>query len=108
TLVQALSDGGAISPEDAKRHKGRNVVTNVIGSREGVFAEIHKLALLDGDTLLFCTDGLTQPVSDDAIAEVLGHHPDPDDACTRLVDLALSRGGPDNVTAVVARYQVDK
>src|SRR5271157_2814144 len=109
TLVQTLIDGGAISPGDARRRKWRNVVTNVIGGpSEGVFAEIHKLALLDGDTLLFCTDGLTQPVSDDAIAEVLGHHPDPDDACTRLVDLALSRGGPDNVTAVVARYQVDK
>ncbi|MGZ3381058.1 MAG: PP2C family protein-serine/threonine phosphatase, partial [Isosphaeraceae bacterium] len=109
TLVQTLIDGGAISPGDARRRKWRNVVTNVIGGpSEGVFAEIHKLALVDGDTLLFCTDGLTQPVSADAIAEVLGHHPDPDDACTRLVDLALSRGGPDNVTAVVARYQVDK
>ena len=108
TLVQTLIDGGAISPEDARQHKWRNVVTNVIGGpREGVFAEIHKLALLDGDTLLFCADGLTRPASDDAIAEVLEHHPDPDGACTRLVDLALSRGGPDNVTAVVARYQVD-
>ncbi len=109
TLVQALIDGGAISPEDAKRHHQRNVVTNVIGGpRVGVFAEIHKLVLLDGDTLLFCTDGLTEPVNDDAIAEVLARHPDPEDACTRLVDLALNRGGPDNVTAVVACYQVDK
>ena len=84
-------------------------MTNVIGGpSEGVFAEIHKLAVRDGDTLLFCTDGLTEPVEDDAIAEVLEHHPDPEDACARLVDLALSRGGPDNVTAVVARYQVDK
>ena len=107
TLVQTLIDGGTISPEDARRHKRRNVVTNVIGGpSEGVFAEIHKLALLDGDTLLFCTDGLTEPVGDDAIAEVLAHHPDPEDACTRLMDLALSRGGPDNVTVVVARYQV--
>jgi serine/threonine protein phosphatase PrpC len=109
TLVQVLIDGGAISPEDAKRHKRRHVVTNVIGGpREGVSAEIHKLVVKDGDTLLFCTDGLTEPVDDDAIAEVLNHHPDPEDACTRLVDLALSRGGPDNVTAVVVRYQVDK
>jgi len=108
TLVQVLIDGGAISPEDAKRHSGRHVVTNVIGGgHEGVSAEIHKLAVLDGDALLFCTDGLTEPVDDDAIAEVLNHHPDPDDACTRLVDLALSRGGPDNVTVVVVRYQVD-
>jgi PPM family protein phosphatase len=109
TLVQTLIDGGAISPEDAKHHKRRHVVTNVIGGpREGVSAEIHKLILLDGDTLLFCTDGLTEPVDDGAIAEVLNHHPDPEDACTRLVDLALSRGGPDNVTAVIVRYQVDK
>ncbi len=109
TLVQALIDGGAISAEAAKRHNRRHVVTNVIGGpSEGVSAEIHKLILLDGNTLLFCTDGLTEPVNDDAIAEVLNHHPDPEAACTRLVDLALSRGGPDNVTAVVVRYQVNK
>ena len=109
TLVQVLVDGGAISPEDAKRDKRRHVVTNVVGGpSEGVSAEIHKLALLDGDTLLFCTDGLTEPVDDDAIAEILNHHPDPEDACQRLVDLALDRGGPDNVTAVVVRYQIDK
>jgi PPM family protein phosphatase len=109
TLVQVLIDGGAISREDAKRHSRRHVVTNVIGGpREGVSAEIHKLILLDGDTLLFCTDGLTEPVDDGAIAQVLIHYPAPEEACTRLVDLALSRGGPDNVTAVVVRYQVDK
>ena len=109
TLIQALIDGGEISPEDAKRHHWRNIVTNVIGgTREGVSAEVHKLTVLDGDTLLFCTDGLTEPVSDDAIAEVLRHHADPEDACARLVDLALAGGGHDNVTAVVARYQVDQ
>jgi serine/threonine protein phosphatase PrpC len=108
TLVQVLIDGGTISPEEAKRHNRRHVVTNVIGGpREGVSAEIHKLDLLDGDTVLFCTDGLTEPVDDDAIAEVLQQHPDPEDACTRLVEAALSRGGPDNVTAVVVRYQID-
>jgi PPM family protein phosphatase len=109
TLVQILVDGGAISPEDARRDKRRHVVTNVIGGpTEGVSAEIHKLTLLDGDTVLFCTDGLTDPVDDDAIAEILNHHPDPEDACSHLVDSALGRGGPDNVTAVVVRYQIDK
>jgi protein phosphatase len=109
TLVQVLIDGGAILPEDAKRHHRRNVVTNVIGGpSQGVFAEIHRLEILDGDTLLYCTDGLTEPVTDAAIAGVLKTHPDPEDACARLVDLALSQGGPDNVTAILARYQVDK
>jgi protein phosphatase len=109
TLVQALIDAGAISPEDAKHHCRRNVVTNVVGGpSEGVDAEIHKLSLRDGDTLLICTDGLTEPVNDDAIAEVLHDYADPEAACRHLVDLALSEGGPDNVTAVVARYQVDR
>ena len=109
TLIQHLIDRGEISAKEAKRHRWRNVVTNVIGGdREGVFAEVHKLAVLDGDTLLFCTDGLTEPVSDDAIAEALRNHPDPEDACAALVDLALRGGGPDNVTAIVARYRVDQ
>jgi PPM family protein phosphatase len=109
TLVQALVDGGAITPEDARRHNRRHVVTNVVGGpRQGVHAEIHKLEIQDGDTLIFCTDGLTEPVEDAAIAEVLNGHPDPQDACNHLVELALGNGGPDNVTVVVARYQVDE
>jgi protein phosphatase len=108
TLVQVLVDGGAISPEDARRHPRRHVVTNVIGGpRPGVDAEIHKLDLRDGDVLLLCTDGLTEPVHDDMIADVLNRLHDPREACARLVDLALSGGGPDNVTAVVLRYRVD-
>jgi PPM family protein phosphatase len=107
TLVQILVDGGTLSPEAAKRHKNRNIVTNVVGGpREGVHAEIHKLAVEDGDALLLCSDGLTEPVHDDRIAEVLARHRDPGDASSRLVDLALDHGGPDNVTVVVARYEV--
>jgi protein phosphatase len=107
TLVQVLVQGGAITPEAAKRHKMRNIVTNVIGGpREGVHAEIHKLIVDDGDVLLLCSDGLTEPVPDALIAETLAAHPDPDDACARLTAQALERGGPDNITAIVARYQV--
>lgn len=107
TLVQALVDDGAISSEQARRHARRHVVTNVIGGpRPGVFVEIHKLVARDGDLLLFCSDGLTEPVDDATIAEVLRDQTDPQACCNRLVDLALRGGGPDNVTAIVARYQV--
>jgi protein phosphatase len=107
TLVQALITGGAISPEDAKHHRRRNVVTNVVGGpNKGVFAEIHKLKVADGDLLLLCTDGLSEPVADETIGEILGSADGPEDACARLVDRALALGGPDNVTAVVARYRV--
>ena len=108
TLVQALVDAGSISPEEARHHSRRHVVTNVLGGpNEGVFVEIHKVEVRDGDVFLFCSDGLTEPVSDLEIARILAEHPDPQDAVDRLVQLALDGGGPDNVTAVVARYRVD-
>ncbi len=107
TLVQMLVTGGVISPEDAKHHRRRNIVTNVVGGpAPGVHAEIHKVRLLDGDVLMLCSDGLTEPVADAAIAGVLGQVADPDDAARRLVDLALENGGPDNVTVVVARFAI--
>jgi protein phosphatase len=107
TLVQLLVSHGALSPEEARNHKRRNVVTNVIGGpSEGVHAEVYKLAVADGDILLLCSDGLSEPVGDDAIAEVLAAQSYPQAACETLIGLALDRGAPDNVTAVVARYQV--
>jgi len=108
TLVQVLVDGGAITPEDAKKHRHRNIVTNVVGGpREGVFAEIHKLKVSDGDILLLCTDGLSEPVNDEAIAATLAREEGAEELCSRLVEQALDRGGPDNVTVVVARYHVE-
>ena len=108
TLVQMLVSGGAIKPEDARNHARRNIVTNVIGGPSaGVHAEIHKLRLSDGDMVLLCSDGLTEPVVDDAIAGILAQTDDPDAAAHKLVALALENGGPDNVTAIVARYSIE-
>jgi len=108
TLVQVMVDGGIITPEAARHHKRRNVVTNVIGGpQQGVYAEIHKLVLRDGDMLLLCSDGLSEPVEDDKIAKILGEAADPQAACQALIDEANERGGPDNVTAVVAQYKID-
>jgi PPM family protein phosphatase len=105
TFVQTLVKAGGISREQAQHDKRRNIVTNVIGGpREGVKAEIHRLSVVDGDILLLCSDGLSDPVGDQAIAEILAETSDADEACNRLVDRALENGGPDNITAVVARY----
>jgi len=107
TLVQLLVDHGDLSPEQARHHKRRNVVTNVIGGPSvGVHAEVHKLRVVDGDILLLCSDGLYQPVDHDEIARTLAEAADPEAACHLLIELALERGGPDNVTAVAARYRI--
>jgi protein phosphatase len=107
TLVQVLVEAGGLSAEQAKHDKRRNIVTNIIGGpHEGVQAEIHRILVANGDVLLLCSDGLSDPVGDTAIAEVLAGTTDPEVACNHLVDLALERGGPDNITAIVARYDV--
>ena len=109
TLVQLLVEGGMITAEDAKTHHRRNIVTNVIGGpKPGVQAEIHKVRIKDGDILLLCSDGLTEPVDDAVIALTLGKTTDPDGLAHDLVEIALENGGPDNITAVVARFQIDE
>jgi PPM family protein phosphatase len=79
-----------------------NVLASAIGARDMTPA-LDFLPLEHGDTLLLCTDGLTKHVSDSRIAEILGNASDAEAACRSLIDLALSGGGSDNVTAVVAR-----
>jgi serine/threonine protein phosphatase PrpC len=69
-----------------------------------VAVDVDRHRLENGDRLLLCTDGLTDLADDREIAELLERHPDPDGACRALVDLALERGGKDNVTAVVGRF----
>ena len=74
----ALVDAGMISAEEARHHHRRHVVTNVLGGpSEGVYAEIHKLEIRDGDVLVFCSDGLTKPVPDADIAGSLPSEPIP-------------------------------
>jgi len=108
TLVQRMVEMGLLRPEAAKTHRLRHVVTNVIGASPGVEGEMLNFRLLDGDQLLLCTDGLTEAVPDDQIAEILLRRPDPQEACRTLVEAALDNGGPDNVTVVVAALAIEQ
>lgn len=108
TLAQAMIDNGRISREEADRHSGRHVLTNVLGSTvRGVDVDFLEIELRDGDRVLVCSDGLNEIVPDHVIASILGDNPSCQDAADELIAEALLRGGPDNVTAVVARPRVD-
>ena len=108
THVQMLVDAGTITHEEAATHRLRHVLTNVLGgSAELTDVDIDRLGLAAHDRLLLCTDGLTEVIGDDEIAEILGRMKSPEVACRSLVDLALARGGPDNVTVVAARFSAD-
>ena len=105
TLMAHLVSKGELRPEQVAGHRLRHVVTNVVGGpEEGVFVEAHAVELHAGDRLLLCSDGLTEMVSNDAIAEVLRNMAGPEDACQRLLDEANDAGGRDNVTIVVVRF----
>ena len=105
THVQMMVDAGTLSHEEAGTHRLRHVLTNVLGGNtEFGDADIDRLGLAAHDRLLLCTDGLTEVVSNAEIAEILGRMKSPEVACRSLVDLALERGGPDNVTVVTARF----
>jgi|RhiMethySRZTD1v2_1073278.scaffolds.fasta_scaffold435384_1 serine/threonine protein phosphatase PrpC len=109
TYAQALADAGRIPPEEVPRHRLRHVLTRVLGKSGGdVEVDIEYLRLEDGDRLLLCTDGLTEMVTDDEIAEILGQTPLCDPACRALADRALAAGGVDNITVVLGNYSIPK
>jgi serine/threonine protein phosphatase PrpC len=107
TYVQLLVDSGVLSKEEAAESGGRHVLVNALGgSIEDVEVDVDQLKLTTGDRLLLCSDGLTDLVDDDAIQQVLIDCVESAQACRRLVDLALAAGGRDNVTVVVATYNM--
>jgi protein phosphatase len=106
TMAQEMVRLGYIQAAAALDNQWRHVITNVVGGSEpGVQVEAHHLRLESGDCLLLCSDGLTEMLSDDAITAVLETEPDPKRACECLVAQANERGGRDNITVIVGRYE---
>lgn len=106
TLAQEMADAGLISAEDAETHVLRHTLTQCIGGKNQIKAEVEHLPLNDGDRILLCTDGLTDMVHPAEITDELNRQEPPQATCQALVDLALKAGGRDNVTVVLADYRV--
>ena len=104
SLVAEQVRRGALTAEEAEHSKLQNILVRALGVREEVEPEASDRELLPGDMLLLCTDGLTRKVPDPEIAEILASAAGPQAAVDRLVDMALERGGEDNVTVIVVRF----
>jgi PPM family protein phosphatase len=105
TLAQALIDAGVANPDDPASRSMRHVLTAAVGSLgEQVDPQVQRFSLRAGDKLLLCSDGLTEMVEDVTIAQVLREAKSAQGACQDLVDLALSAGGTDNITVVLAHF----
>jgi PPM family protein phosphatase len=100
TFVQTLVDDGRITKEEAHSHPQRSLIMRALTGHE-VEPTLTMREVRLGDRYLLCSDGLSDPVSDETIQDALGI-PDVTDSADRLIELALRGGGPDNVTVVVA------
>ncbi|GAB3844486.1 hypothetical protein GCM10029963_21240 [Micromonospora andamanensis] len=101
TFVQMLVDQGLITPDQAGSHPRRAVVTQALQG-DDVSPTYATMVPRAGDRWLLCSDGLSNVVRADALAEVLASQPERDACGRRLIDLALQAGGPDNITVVIA------
>jgi len=101
TFVQMLVDQGVITADQASSHPRRAVVTQALQG-EDVSPSYATMVPRAGDRWLLCSDGLSNVVRPDTLAEVLTGYPDRSACAGKLIDLALHAGGPDNVTVVVA------
>ncbi len=104
TYVQDLVAAGSLKPEDAKSHPSAHVLSRAVGVTPDLKLDAITDAVKPLDVFLLCSDGLTGLVSDDEIEERLAHFA-PANAARRLVELTMSRGATDNVTAVVVRCE---
>jgi serine/threonine protein phosphatase PrpC len=103
SLVQRLIEIGQLTPEEARHHEHKNVITRSLGARQNgpAGAESLSLRLKRGDKLLMCSDGLTAHVDDQEIAAILRKHSDPSEAARELVVAANAGGGSDNISVAV-------
>jgi PPM family protein phosphatase len=101
SLVQLLVDRGEVAPADARHHPQRSLVLETLDGAPRGRPKPGRVQAREGDRLLLCSDGLSDMVDDDVIAEAL-REPSREACAERLVALALAAGGRDNVSVIVA------
>ena len=99
SVVQSLIESGKITPEDAKVHPRKNVITRAVGAEEEITVDTAGLALSPGDTLMLCSDGLTNYLETEDILNIF-KSTDIENIPSALVDAANAGGGGDNITVV--------
>lgn len=100
--VEELVSHGLLSPDEARRHPARNLITRAVGVADQFGMDEVELQVLHGDIFLLCSDGLSNEAGDEEIAALLAGN----DLCAatrQLVQCALAHGGRDNISVVTVR-----
>lgn len=101
SVVQLMVLRGEITPEQAKVHPSKNLITRAVGTSTQVLADVFPLAIQQGEFVLLCSDGLSNQMADQEILFEIIHGAKSEDCCQRLLEIAKERGAPDNVTSVL-------
>jgi len=107
SLMQRLVEAGELTEEEAAQSERRNIILQALGPDAKVKVDLTHQELRRGDVLVICSDGLSGQVKKEEIAEIAAKDQAPAQACERLIALANQRGGPDNITVIVARFEGD-
>jgi protein phosphatase len=108
SLVGLLVERGMMSPEQAETAPGRNIILQSLGCQAEIKVAVSSLELTAGDYLLLCSDGLSGKVKSDEILSFVQNCGDSlDNACKQMIDLAKQRGGEDNITVILAKFEGD-
>ncbi|HEY7682941.1 MAG TPA: Stp1/IreP family PP2C-type Ser/Thr phosphatase [Gemmatimonadales bacterium] len=107
SLMQRLVEAGELTEEEAEQSERRNIILQALGPDPRVKVDLTWQALRRGDVLVLCSDGLSGQVKKEEIAEMARVTSELSELCAKLIELANSRGGPDNITAVAARFSGD-
>lgn len=107
TLVQLLLDRGDFARDQLEDCDFRNVILQAMGTKPNVVVALGRLGLRNEDRLLLCSDGLTRKIADDEILAILQQQPTLEIACQKLVEMAMDRGGDDNITVLLGEVTGD-
>lgn len=101
SVVEMMVQRGELTPEQAKTHPSKNLITRAVGTEETVFSDVFRVETEPEDCILLCSDGLSNQMADQEILFEVVHGARRDDCCRRLLEIAKNRGAPDNVTSIL-------
>ena len=104
SLMQRLVEAGELTEEEAAQSERRNIILQALGPDPKVKVDLTHQEVRRGDILVLCSDGLSGQVKKEENAQIVTTTPDLSAACDKLIALANQRGGPDNITVVIARF----
>lgn len=103
SLVEDMVERGELTREQARTHPHKNLITRALGAEPVLMADCFQQPLAPGEYLLLCSDGLSNIVTEQEMLYEIIHGGEDETCCQRLLDIALRRGAPDNVTVVLVR-----